>query len=131
MGLLDDTIGRLRDALAVIEDIDLWPPWDAAQTIVDAVAQAVGIATQPPEPAPDDLSAAASVWRRIATSVDSGCDELATCRTRIDTAAWDGTSGDAFRTSLGRLRTRTATVPPAARTPSSSRARKSAKCAMS
>lgn len=115
MGLLDDMIGRLRDALAVIEDIDLWPPWDAAQTIVDAVAQAVGIATQPPEPAPDDLSAAASVWRRIATSVDSGCDELATCRTRIDTAAWDGTSGDAFRTSLGRLRTRTATVPPAAR----------------
>ena len=55
------------------------------------------------------------MWRRIATSVDSGCDELVTCRTRIDTTAWDGTAGDAFRTSIGRLRTRTATVPPAAR----------------
>ena len=33
MGLLDDTVSRLRDVLATVEDIDLWPPWDAAQTI--------------------------------------------------------------------------------------------------
>ena len=115
MGLLDDTIARLRDVLATVEDIDLWPPWDAAQTIVDAVARAIEVAAEPPDPDPDDLATAASVWRRVATSVDSGCDELATCRTRIDTTAWDGTSGDAFRTSIGRLRTRTATVPSAAR----------------
>ena len=115
MGLLDDTISRLRDVLAIVEDIDLWPPWDAAQTIVDAVAQAIEIATQPPDPAPDDLTEAASVWRRIATSVDSGCDDLATCHDKIDAAAWDGTSGDAFRTSMRRLSSRTLTVPPAAR----------------
>ena len=115
MDLLDDTISRLREVLAIVEDIDLWPPWDAARTIVDAVARAVEIATEPPAPIPDDLSAAASVWRRIATSVDSGCDQLTTCRTRVDTAAWDGASGDAFRSSISRLRTRTATIPPAAR----------------
>ena len=68
---------ELRDVLATVEDIDLWPPWDAAQTIVDAVAQAIEIATEPPDPEPGDLTTAASVWRRIATSVDSGCDELA------------------------------------------------------
>ena len=52
MGLLDDTIARLRDVLATVEDIDLWPPWDAAQTIVDAVAQAIEIATEPPPRSP-------------------------------------------------------------------------------
>jgi uncharacterized protein YukE len=115
MGLLDDTVARLRDVLSVVEDIDLWPPWDAAQTIVNAVAQAVEIATQPPDPDPEDLREAASAWRRIATSVDAGCDDLATTRSTIDPTTWDGTSGDAFRSSIGRLRTRTATVPPAAR----------------
>ncbi|GAA5106071.1 hypothetical protein GCM10023339_02620 [Alloalcanivorax gelatiniphagus] len=115
MGLLDDAIGRLRDVLSIVEDIDLWPPWDAAQTIVDAVAQAVEIATEPPEPEPGNLTAAAAVWRRIATSFERAGDELDACRGAIDTAAWDGDSGDGFRTSMRRLGTRTATVPPAAR----------------
>ncbi|WP_210649632.1 hypothetical protein [Nocardioides sp. SYSU D00065] len=115
MGLLDDTVARLRDALSLVEDIDLWPPWDAAQTIVDAVAQAVAIASEPPEPAPEALTTAAAVWRRIAACVDRAGEELDTCRERIDATAWDGTSGDTFRTSVRRLRTRTATVPSAAR----------------
>ncbi|RYB93925.1 hypothetical protein EUA93_05870 [Nocardioides oleivorans] len=115
MGLLDDAVSGLRGVLATVEDIDLWPPWDAAQTIVDAVAQAVEIATQPPEPKPGDLNAAAAVWRRIATSVDDASNDLGTCRDKIGTAAWDGTSGDGFRTSMARLRTRTDTVPPACR----------------
>ena len=114
MGLLDDTVSRLRGVLATVEDIDLWPPWDAAQTIVDAVATAVGIATDPPAPDPRDLTAAAAAWRHIAGSVERGCDELDACRDRIDATAWRGTSGDAFRTSLRRLGTRTASVPPAA-----------------
>ncbi len=115
MGLLDDTVSRLREVLASVEDIDLWPPWDAAQTIVDAVALAVSIATEPPAPDPGDVSDAAAAWRQAAVSVESGCDDLATTRDAIGPASWDGTSGDAFRSSLGRLRTRTATVPPAAR----------------
>ncbi|NYE36461.1 uncharacterized protein YukE [Nocardioides cavernae] len=115
MGLLDDAIGRLRDVVARVEDIDLWPPWDAAQTIVDAVAEAVQVATQQPAPDPADLANAASAWRKIATSADNAVDELEACRTAIDATAWDGTSGDGFRTSMRRLGTRTGTVPTAAR----------------
>lgn len=115
MGLLDDTVARLRDVLATIEDIDLWPPWDAAQTIVDAVALAVAVATEPPGPDPADLSDAAAAWRAAATSVDAGVDDLGSARDAIDPTTWDGTSGEVFRSSLGRLRTRTGTVPPAAR----------------
>ncbi len=83
MGLLDDTVSRLRDVLARVEHIDLWPPWDAAQTIVDAVAQAVAIATEPPGPAPADLTDAAAAWRRAAVSVEAGCDDLATTRAAV------------------------------------------------
>ncbi len=115
MGLLDDTIADLREILAVVEDIDLWPPQDAARTLVNAVASALAIATRPPDPAPDDLGHAATSWRRIASSVESGCEELATCREKIDATTWSGVSGNAFRTSMRRLGTRTATVAPAAR----------------
>lgn len=115
MGFLDDRMTRLREVLARIEDIDLWPPWDAAQTIVDAVALALEIATEPPDPSPDDLADAAAAWRCIATTTGSGCDDLDTCGDRIGPGSWDGTSGDDFRTSLGRLSTRTGTIAPAAR----------------
>lgn len=115
MGLLDETVARLRDVLATVEDLDLWPPWDAAQTLVDAVGRAVAILTEPPAPEPGALTDAAAAWRRAAASVESGVDDLATTRAAVDTSVWDGTSGDAFRSSVGRLRTRTATVPPAAR----------------
>lgn len=115
MDFLDDVIARLRDVLAVVEDIDLWPPWDAAQTLVNAVATAVEIMTEEPAPEPGDLTEAAAAWRSIATSVDAACDDLTTCRDKIDATAWQGDSGSAFRTSVHRLRERTETAPTAAR----------------
>ncbi len=115
MGFLDDTVTSLRTVLAAVQNIDLWPPWDAVATLVSAVRQVRDIASRPPEPAPDDLTEAATAWRRIGSSVDSSCDDLTTCRDKVDVDAWRGTSGAAFRSSMRQLRLRTATVPPAAR----------------
>ena len=49
---LEDTITELRSVLADLQGIDLWPPWDAAETIVRLVGKAFEIASQPPEPDP-------------------------------------------------------------------------------
>lgn len=115
MGSLDEVVRRLRDVLARGEGIDLWPPWDAVDTVVEAVAAAVDILTKPPNPDPADLTDAAATWRATAASVGSGRDDLRSCVVTIDPAAWEGTSGDAFRASMGRLATRTSTVPSTAR----------------
>lgn len=52
MGWLDDRVTDLRGVLADVQDLDFWPPWDAAETLVGLVARAVEIATQPPAPIP-------------------------------------------------------------------------------
>ena len=57
--VLDDTVTELRSILADLQGIDLWPPWDAAATIVRLVGRASDVASQPPEPDPTNLSDAA------------------------------------------------------------------------
>lgn len=111
---LDEVVTELREVLARIENIDLWPPWDAVGTVVDAVAVAVRIATEPPAPDPRDVDAARAEWRGAASATERACDDLRSCRTALTPAVWEGSSGDTLRTSLTRLRTRTATVPVAA-----------------
>ncbi len=115
MGWLDDRVSDLRGVLADLQDLDFWPPWDAAQTIVDLVARAVQIATEPPEPDPEDLRDAATAWRMIGSDADSAVDDLERVGTAVGTEVWSGGTGTAMRISVARLAERTDTVGPAAR----------------
>ena len=53
---VDRIVDDLREALALLSRIDLWPPWDAAQQVVDAVASLLRIAALAPDPAPEDIA---------------------------------------------------------------------------
>ncbi len=76
MGWLDDRVSDLRGVLADLQDLDFWPPWDAAQTLVDLVARAVQIATEPPDPDPENLRDAAAAWRMIGSDADAAVGDL-------------------------------------------------------
>lgn len=115
MGWLDDRVSDLRGVLADLQDIDFWPPWDAAQTLVDLVARAVGIMTDPPAPDPEDLRDAAAAWGKIGGDADSAVTDLERIGTTVTTGVWSGDAGDAMRLSTGRLAVRVDTVGPAAR----------------
>lgn len=114
MGWLDDRVSDLRGVLADVQDLDFWPPWDAAQTLVDLVARAVDIATRPPDPGPEDLRDAAAAWRMIGVDADAAVADLERVTEAITTAVWEGEAGNALRTSTGRLTRRSETVGPAA-----------------
>ncbi|NRQ50116.1 WXG100 family type VII secretion target [Aeromicrobium stalagmiti] len=111
---LDETIENLRSVLARLENIDFFPPWDAAQTIVDAVATAIEVATTPPDPDPVDVEAAADAWGSIATSVDRGAVDLTRSQQAMTVQVWEGDAGNAARIHLGQLTDRVETVTTAA-----------------
>ena len=111
MGSIDDVVTELRSVLADLQRLDLWPPWDAAQTVVDLAAQAATVATQPPEPAPEAVDDAAVAWRRGARDVERAGGDLELLSGATTTDVWKGHAGEAFRTSLARLASRLATVP--------------------
>ncbi|KQW45217.1 hypothetical protein ASC77_20820 [Nocardioides sp. Root1257] len=113
--LLDDTVTELRSILADLQGIDLWPPWDAAETIVRLVSRAVEIASQPPEPDPSNLRDAADEWRLIATTTDRAHASLESLHDEITTAIWEGDAGNGFRSSVTVLSDKVDTVPEAAR----------------
>lgn len=115
MGWLDDRVSDLRGVLADVQDLDLWPPWDAARTLVGLVARAVEIATEPPLPEPEHVRDAAAAWRMIGSDSDAAVDDLDRVPEAISTAVWEGETGNAMRTSVRRLSTRAGTVGPAAR----------------
>jgi hypothetical protein len=111
---LDETIEGLRIVLAKLENIDFWPPWDAAQTIADAIGTAITVATTPPEPDPADIERAASAWGSIASHVDQGVLELSQSHRAMSPAVWLGDAGDAARGSIDQLGDRTETITVAA-----------------
>ena len=113
--LLDDTVTELRSILADLQGIDLWPPWDAAETIVRLVARAAEIASQPPEPDPTNLRDAADEWRLIGTTMDRAHTSLETLHDETTTAVWEGDAGNGFRSSVTVLAAKVDTVPEAAR----------------
>ena len=51
MSSLEQILKELRDSARRLMTISLWPPTDAAQTIVDVVATSLEIASAPPRPA--------------------------------------------------------------------------------
>ncbi len=115
MPSLDEIVTGLRSVLADLQGLDLWPPWDAAQTIVDLVARAVEIATEPPEPDPEHVDSAASEWRLMAGGASQAGADLESLRESVPTTVWDGVAGASFRVSVDRLGGRLDTVPTAAR----------------
>lgn len=112
--LLDQQITELRSLLADLQGLDLWPPWDAAATLVDLVSKAYSVATQPPEPDPVRLRDAAEEWRLIAAGLGRAGDDLAAARSGVSSTVWEGDAGNAFRGSLEVFGTRMGTVPTAA-----------------
>jgi len=115
MGWLDDRVTDLRGVLADLQGLDLWPPWDAARTVVSLVAKALEIATEPPGPDPEDVRDAAAAWRRIGRDADAAVTDLRRVPTKVTDDVWSGEAGAAMRTSIGRLATRVDTIGPAAR----------------
>ncbi len=112
---LEDTVTELRSVLADLQGIDLWPPWDAAETIVGLVGRAIEIASQPPEPEPANLRDTADEWRLIATTVDRAHTSLESLHDETPPAVWEGEAGNAFRSSVTAFAGRIDTVPDAAR----------------
>jgi uncharacterized protein YukE len=112
---LEDTVTELRSVLADLQGIDLWPPWDAAETIVRLVGRAIETASQPPEPDPADLRDAADEWRLIAGTVDRAHTSLESLHDETTSAIWEGEAGTAFRSSVTAFAGRLDTVPEAAR----------------
>ncbi|MDP3893058.1 WXG100 family type VII secretion target [Nocardioides sp.] len=113
--MVDEVLEELRSVLARLMNLDLWPPWDAVRTVVDAVGDAITIASTPPAPAPDDLDAAAVEWRGIALAVDRAHSDLAELRQEVPRTVWEGTAGTSFRASVTNFNARVETVPVAAR----------------
>lgn len=111
---LHATIDELRSVLADLSGLDLWPPWDAAETLVGLVAQAYGVATEPPPPEPTRLRDTAEEWRLVATTVRRAHDDLDAARVATTPAIWEGQAGDSFRSSVQAFATRVTTVPVAA-----------------
>ncbi|AWB92915.1 WXG100 family type VII secretion target [Aeromicrobium chenweiae] len=114
VGALNQTIDGLRVVLARLENLDFWPPWDAAKTIVDAVGAAIDAATTPPEPDPVALDSAADAWNAIAIDVDRAAGDLTQSRQALTRQVWEGDAGDAARTHLRNLTDRVETVTTAA-----------------
>lgn len=114
MPSLDDVLNKLRAVVIDLSNIDLWPPWDAAQTIVDAVGEAVTIARTPPPPDPDTVRDAATDWSVLGRSAGRGQDALDDLRTHMTTDKWQGASGDSFRSSVSAFAARGDTIRPAA-----------------
>ena len=114
MPSLDDVLNKLRAIALDLNSIDLWPPWDAAQTIVDAVSEAVTAASTPPPPCPDTVREAATDWTVIGRSVTRGHDALVDLQAGMSARMWQGASGDSFRGSVSAFAARVDTVGPAA-----------------
>ena len=114
MSWYDGPVADLRSGLARLLSIDLWPPWDAARTVVDLASDALRVATGPPLPDPTAVEDAAQEWRRAGAAVETAGEELATVSRTVHPDVWAGEAGDAFRGSVALLTARVGTVPPAA-----------------
>lgn len=113
MSTTTDIIDKLQGVVADLQDIDLWPPWDAAQTIVDLIGTMVEIATEAPDPAPGDIDDAAAVWRRLGRTWNGACTDVTRTRTKTTTVQWEGDAGNNYRSSLTALEDRMDSVEPA------------------
>lgn len=114
MPSVDDILNKLRAVAIDLNNIDLWPPWDAAETVVNAVAEAVTIASTPPGPDPEVARDAATDWTVVGRRAGRGQDALVDLRTHMDDERWEGSSGNSFRSSVGAFAARADTVKPAA-----------------
>lgn len=113
MSPITDVIDKLQGVIADLQGIDLWPPWDAAQTIVDLISTMVEIATEAPDPAPSDIDDAAAAWRRLGRTWNGACTDVGRTNTKTSTAVWEGDAGDGYRSSLTALVDRMDSVQPA------------------
>lgn len=110
-----DVVEQIQTAVARLQRIDLWPPWDAVATVADAVQQLWAITSRPPAPAPDDLDDAADGWHRIGLHWEQAVTDMQHTRTRtLVPGVWEGEGGEAFRSSVRVLAERAETVTEAA-----------------
>lgn len=114
MPSLDEVITELREILAKLQQLDLWPPMDAVRTITGLIRRVGEIATTPPEPKPSKVTDVADAWHLIGTRSQSAQRSFEEVDTKITASIWSGGSGNAFRTSTNNLAARTASIPTAA-----------------
>lgn len=114
---VDRIVDDLREALALLSRIDLWPPWDAAQQVVDAVASLLRIAALAPDPAPEDIAPVRAAWRRIGERWQTASDDIERASGRLAApTVWEGAAGTACRASTDALAGRADTLVPACTT---------------
>lgn len=116
MSSLEQILKELRVSARRLMTISLWPPTDAAQTIVDVVATSLEIASAPPRPDASALEAAARGWRTMASALERCTDaDQQLVRELGRPMVWQSVSADSCRRSLGRHAQRTDTLQAAAR----------------
>lgn len=103
---LRDIVKNLQSALARLQWIDLWPPWDAAITVGNAVREVLEIAFVPPRPDPAGVADVAAGWARCAQAWDESVHDLGRSARATPETVWDGLAGDAYRRSLAATATR-------------------------
>ncbi|PZS12765.1 MAG: hypothetical protein DLM57_18205 [Pseudonocardiales bacterium] len=101
---------ELRHLLAQIQDLDLWPPWDAVRTVVEFFGEVMHIAFEPPDPDPAIVLDCAGQWWNVSLAVDFAEGDVDACRTAMVPAVWQGEAGDAARSSMQAFSRRTGTV---------------------
>lgn len=111
---LGDVVKDLQSALARLQRIDLWPPWDAAVTVANAVREVLEIAFLPPRPDPADVADVAAGWARCAQAWEESVRDLGRSARATSEDVWDGLAGDAYRRSLAATGTRFSSVAQAA-----------------
>ncbi|MCL2092549.1 MAG: hypothetical protein FWH11_15340 [Micrococcales bacterium] len=111
----DEVVDQVQTVLARLQRLDLWPPWDAVRTVVEAVQQLWAITSRPPAPAPEDLEDAGDGWHRIGLHWEQAADDVRRTRTRAsEPGVWEGDGGQVLYSSLGVLADRVDTVDEAA-----------------
>lgn len=100
MGSIDDVVRRLRQVLSRLDDLDFFPPWGAVSTIAGIVGEVVEIATQAPDPEPDDVDTCAAAWRSIQGHLSTAHSDLGKVAPAAPATVWDGDDAAGFRKTV-------------------------------
>jgi len=110
----NEVVADLQRVVARLQQIDLWPPWNAVAAVVAAVRTAHTVASTPPAPDPADLDRAATAWHQVALHWEESGQDVLTTRSKTASPVWVGEAAAIFRESLLALSLRFESVDMAA-----------------
>lgn len=103
---MQDVAKELQSLLAKIQNLGLWPPWEAAVTFFKLLARAVEVALFKPGPKPENITATANGWQHERDLWQQATDNIQTTRNNLSFEVWEGDAGDSCRSSLAATRVR-------------------------